>query len=143
MAEKIDFVQLESPFGAQTADAVAENIAYAYAAMRDSLYRAEAPFASHLLYTQMLNDWDAVERDMGITAGLAIGEFATRTVVYEDLGISRGMQMGVGHALELGRPVEYRRLFPQNATRAEIIGAIATNSPLPLDVIRRVYAPNL
>lgn len=31
---------------------------------------------------------------MGIAAGLVIGEFATKTVVYEDLGISRGIYIG-------------------------------------------------
>lgn len=80
---------------------------------------------------------------MEIAAGLVIWEFATMTVVYEDLGISRGMQFGIDHAVELGRPVEHRRLFAPNVDRAELIAAIAANSPLPLEVIRRVYAHTL
>ena len=49
-------VQLESPFGAPTRENIITNVAYALLAMRDSLGRGEAPFASHLLYTQMLDD---------------------------------------------------------------------------------------
>ncbi|WP_456298617.1 DUF7768 domain-containing protein [Brevibacterium antiquum] len=39
---------LESPFAGDTPT----NLAYARAAMHDSLMRGEAPFASHMLYTQ-------------------------------------------------------------------------------------------
>jgi hypothetical protein len=85
-------VQLESPFGAPTREGIITNVAYALIAMRDSLERGEAPFASHLLYTQMLDDRDPHERAEGIEAGLVIGNDAALTVVYEDLGISRGMQ---------------------------------------------------
>ena len=41
-------VILESPY----AGSVEENVAYARAAVRDSLLRGESPIASHLLYTQ-------------------------------------------------------------------------------------------
>lgn len=100
------FVLLESPFsGNQEA-----NRAYAMEAMRDSLLRGEAPFASHLLYTQMLDDTVPAERTMGIEAGLEIGKYATATVVYTDLGISRGMEWGIKRAEEQNRPIEYRSL---------------------------------
>ena len=49
-----EFVIIESPFKGNTPAEEAENIAYAKEVMRDSLYRGEAPFASHLLYPQML-----------------------------------------------------------------------------------------
>lgn len=100
-------VILESPFrGAELAEE------YAREAMRDCLLRGEAPFASHLLYTQpgVLRDDVPEERAMGIAAGLAWGKQAEKTVVYTDLGISEGMRLGVERALEEGRPVEYRRL---------------------------------
>lgn len=48
---------------------------------------------------------------MGIEAGLAIGAFASKTVVYIDRGISPGMQYGIDRAEQEGRPVEYRSLF--------------------------------
>lgn len=100
-----EFVILESP--------VEKNTEYARQAMRDSLLRGEAPFASHLLYTQMLDDTVPHERSMGIEAGLKIGSFATKTIVYIDRGISDGMKYGIVRAEAEGRPVEYRTLYDQ------------------------------
>lgn len=103
------FVILESPYAGNTA----LNEAYARAAMRDCLLRGEAPFASHLLYTQpgVLDDAIPDERALGIEAGLCIGCHAVATVVYADLGISRGMEYGIRRAKSEGRAVEYRHLF--------------------------------
>lgn len=102
-------VIVESPYAGD----VEGNADYARACMKDCLQRGEAPFASHLLYTQpgVLNDLDPKERDLGIRAGLAWGYEAEATVVYIDRGISRGMQLGIDHANACGRPVEERRLF--------------------------------
>lgn len=88
------------------------HIAYARAAMLDCLRRGEAPYASHLLYTQpgVLDDTVSADRSLGIEAGLAWGKKADATVVYEDLGISGGMALGIATAKAEGRPVEMRRL---------------------------------
>lgn len=101
-------VILESPYAGD----LERNVAYARAAMRDSLLRGEAPFASHLLYTQpgVLADDLPKERERGIEAGLAIGDLFTKTVVYEDFGLSQGMLRGVERAQEVRRPVEYRNI---------------------------------
>lgn len=101
-------VILESPY----AGGVARNVAYARAAMRDCLLRGEAPFASHLLYTQpgVLDDDIPGERQLGIGAGLEWGARAEATVVYADLGISPGMEQGIMRAERDGRPVEERLL---------------------------------
>lgn len=101
-------VIVESPFAGD----VERNIEYARAAARDCLLRGEAPFASHLLYTQdgILNDDTPEERAHGIAAGLEWGTVADATVVYTDLGTSKGMTLGVAHAEMSGRPVEYRTL---------------------------------
>ena len=109
-----EFVIIESPFKGNTPAEEAENIAYAKEVMRDSLYRGEAPFASHLLYPQMLDDANKHERRMGIEAGLLIGRLADRTVVYTDRGISPGMKQGIKRAEDEGRPVEYRSLYGSN-----------------------------
>ena len=101
------FVLIESPYAGD----VEGNVAYAEAAILDSLHRGEAPFASHLFYTRMLDDLDPAEREMGIEAGLAIGKFASKTVVYIDRGISAGMDYGIARAESEGREVEYRSLF--------------------------------
>lgn len=80
--------------------------------MHDSLLHGEAPFASHLLYTQpgILNDGNIIERQWGIQAGLMWGSVADATVVYVDRGISRGMAYGIERAKKEGRPVTYRAI---------------------------------
>ncbi len=133
-------VQLESPFGAPTREGIITNVAYALIAMRDSLERGEAPFASHLLYTQMLDDRDPHERAEDIEAGLVIGNDAALTVVYEDLGISRGMQYGIERAEREGREVVWRKLYERAMSRVELEEIIRNSSPLPLSVIGDVYA---
>lgn len=82
--------------------------------MRDCLLRGEYPIASHLLYTQpgILDDAIPEERQHGIDAGKAWAQHADKTVVYTDLGISRGMQFGIDDAIAKGRPVEYRSMNP-------------------------------
>ena len=103
-------VIVESPYAGD----VATNLRYLRACMRDCLMRGEAPFASHALYTQpgVLDDSDPEERNHGIQAGFAWREAAEMTVVYTDLGKTRGMVLGIADAIEKGRPVEYRSLEP-------------------------------
>lgn len=99
-------VILESPYAGE----VDKHLVYARLAMRDCLLRGEAPYASHLLYTQpgVLDDKNPEERRLGIDAGLAWGAKAEATVVYVDLGISSGMREGIRRAHDEGRPVEMR-----------------------------------
>ncbi|WP_030149780.1 hypothetical protein [Mycetocola saprophilus] len=99
-------VIIESPYAGD----VEGNSTYARAALRDSLIRGEVPFASHLLYTQALDDTDPAERELGIRAGLEWATTAHATIVYHDLGISAGMQQGIEAATAVGRPIEYRTL---------------------------------
>jgi hypothetical protein len=101
-------VIIESPYAGD----IAKNEAYARRAIADSLARGEAPFASHLLYTQpgVLDDLDPEQRLRGIEAGFAWGEKADLTAVYVDRGTSGGMEMGIVAAKACGRPVEYRSI---------------------------------
>ena len=89
-------VIVESPYAGD----IARNLAYARACMADCLARGEAPYASHLLYTQpgVLDDDKPVERAWGMAAGFAWGERADATVVYMDLGTSAGMVAGIERA---------------------------------------------
>lgn len=109
-------VIVESPYAGKgdTPEEVAMHLGinkdYLEAAMRDCLKRGEAPFASHKMYTQCLDDNVPNERELGIQAGFAWRTAATKTVVYEDLGISRGMEYGIANSKKLGIPVEYRSL---------------------------------
>jgi hypothetical protein len=101
-------VIIESPYAGD----IDRNMRYLRAAMRDCFRRGEAPFASHGLYTQpgVLNDDNPEERHLGISAGFMWRSHADATVVYNDFGISRGMQEGIKHSEELKIPVEYRAL---------------------------------
>jgi len=108
--QKWERVILESPFAGD----LEANLAYARACMADCLKRGEAPFASHLLYTQdgVLDDTIPEERERGIHAGLVWGDVTDKVVVYTDRGISTGMQYGIDAAKKRGIPVEFRELFP-------------------------------
>ena len=99
-------VILESPFSGD----VEQNREYALNCMRDALERGEAPIASHLLLTQVLDDRAPEQRRRGMEAGVAWTRAADASVVYTDLGISKGMQYGIEAATKAGIPIEYRRL---------------------------------
>ena len=105
---KMPLVIIESPFAGD----VDTNIKFARACMRDSLSKGESPMAIHLLYTQegILDDSIPEQRNLGIEAGLAWGRYASKTVVYTNLGISPGMELGIQRAKEEGREIEYREL---------------------------------
>lgn len=105
-------VVLESPYAAPTPEGIERNVRYARACVADCFRRGEAAIASHLLYTQpgVLRDEVPEERALGIEAGLLWGEKAEATVVYTDVGTSRGVEAGIQRAKDSGRPVEYRSL---------------------------------
>jgi|GEM_PF-2107931 len=103
-------VYLESPFRADTPEGCERNLEYLWRSMRDSMDRTEAPFASHALYTQFLDEDVPAEREIGIACGLAWAVQAEATVVYRDLGITEGMRRGIDAAQASGRPVEYRTI---------------------------------
>jgi hypothetical protein len=107
-SKKLRLVLIESPYAGD----VERNLRYLRACMRDCFQRGEAPYASHALYTQpgVLDDTLPEERALGIEAGLQWGSLAEATVVYTDLGYSRGMQFGIERARSEGRPVEIRTL---------------------------------
>lgn len=113
-------VIVESPFAALTPEGIERNIAYARACLADSLAHGEAPFASHLLYTQprVLRDDVPAERKLGIAAGVAWGRHAAVSAVYVDLGVSGGMVYGIEDAHGHGRAVEIRRLSRDELVRA-------------------------
>lgn len=101
-------VQVESPYSGD----VKRNETYARRALHDCILRGEAPFASHLLYTQtgVLADDLPDERFLGIKAGFAWLEVAEASVVYWDYGISEGMMEGILLSEQLGKAIEYRRI---------------------------------
>ena len=103
-------VILETPYAGD----IQTNVEYARACMHDCIMRGDAPFASHLLYTQdgVLDDAVKDQRELGMAAGFAWIQQSVATLVYTDRGISPGMERGIAEAKRLGRPVAYRRLYP-------------------------------
>ena len=106
-------VMLESPYAGE----IERNIVYALACAKDCLQRGEAPFASHLLFTLILDDLVEQEREWGIQAGFAWRSASEASVAYTDFGITRGMRYGIEQAEDEDHPVEYRTLFKTEEDR--------------------------
>lgn len=81
-------VIVESPFAGD----MEANRHYAIRACADCFRRREVPFASHLIYPQMLNELNLEERERGITAGYEFWPLAGKIVFYMDRGMSPGME---------------------------------------------------
>ncbi len=117
-----DIVIIESPFKGESFaerteesyQLLQENKAYAQQALKHSLDEGEAPFASHLLYTQVLDDKDVGERRKGIETGWSFLKRADLMAVYDDLGISSGMRMSIAKAKEFGITIEYRSILKKS-----------------------------
>lgn len=99
-------VMLVSPFSGD----VTRNREYARKCLAHSLSLGEAPFAPHLIYPQVLDDEVPAERESGIAAGFAWLDICRGIVVYDDLGISSGMQAEMDRAKVLGKYVITRKL---------------------------------
>lgn len=100
---------LESPFAGEVED----NIAFARLCMHDMLLRGEAPYASHLLYTQetVLDDLNPEERELGIYAGFAWKHMKdVNTVFYLDRGMSGGMKLALEYCKDNNIKYETRYL---------------------------------
>lgn len=99
-------VIIESPYAGD----IERNIKYAKRCMWDSLKRGEAPFLSHLLYPQVLDDTNPDERELGMKAGFEWGRGAELTAVYVDYGITPGMGDGIVEAWRRRRKCECREI---------------------------------
>ncbi len=100
-------VVVESPFAN-----IPDPMGYLARCMADCFKRGEVPFASHGLYTLKgcLDDTIPAERTKGIQGGFLWGELADYVVVYEDYGISSGMQAGIDNYLAVGKRIVFRRI---------------------------------
>lgn len=74
------------------------------------LVEGVAVYASHDAYTRALDDEIPEERRIGMEAGFEIGDLMDETWVFDDLGISGGMQTGIAKAMKSKRPVVYKKL---------------------------------
>jgi hypothetical protein len=103
-------VIIESPFGSDDPAVVEVNKRYCDACLSDSLKRGEAPFASHRVYTQVLDDNDPRQRKQGMEAGFVWMAKADLIEVYVDRGITEGMMKGIERASCLGKRIEFRKV---------------------------------
>lgn len=99
-------VIIESPYSGD----VKKNLEYARKCLLDSLNRKEAPFASHLLYTQVLDDEIKDQRQLGMKNAFMWYKYADLMAVYIDLGISKGMLEGIEKAHKYDIPIEIRQI---------------------------------
>lgn len=108
----VPIVIIESPYKGIDYSNLEINMKYLRAAIRDCLLRDEAPFASHALYTlpDVLDDTIKEERELGIRAGFTFREVCDLTAVYNDLGVTPGMLLGIEDAKERNCKIEYRSL---------------------------------
>lgn len=106
-------VILESPYAPTAHRTEEDNIEYARLCIKDSLDRGEAPFASHLLYPQVLDESDPEERQRGIMAGFTWWlPGVMKIVFYTDHGWSPGMLAARVRAQILRAQIEERTLTP-------------------------------
>jgi hypothetical protein len=118
-------VIVESPYAGN----VRRNVAYAKAALLHSLRLGEAPFMSHLLYTQVLDDEHPEERQMGIEAGLAWRRSMGYAAFYVDFDWSPGMRAARSLYDDEGFPYELRRILTP-AQRDDL--ELYANKPYPV-----------
>ncbi len=102
-------VYVASPFKGATIEETRQNIIYARLCMLDSLTRGEAPYWSHLLYTQVFAETLSL-REVGLAAGDAWRSVADLVAVYQDLGVTPGMQRALTAAHETRTPAAGRNI---------------------------------
>jgi hypothetical protein len=108
---------VESPFRATEYYSQEQHKLYLMHALADCYQRGEAPFASHHLATEVLDDDTPYERALGIRCGLAWGQHADLIAIYSDLGVGPGMKEAINHYKKLDKPIEWRSL-PDRIVRA-------------------------
>lgn len=109
-----------------------KNIEYARRCMRFVLDLEYAPFVSHLLYTQVLDDRIPAHRGLGIEAGLAMGDSCDARWFFLNGGpMSRGMLAAWDRADSMGQAV--RKLDGPSTT-----GEVEFHEPAPTPGLRQL-----
>jgi len=102
-------VLIESPYAGD----IESNVRYARQCVLDSLKNhGEYPLASHIFYTQVLDDSIPEERELGISAGLAWRVGIAYAVFYVDRGWSSGMLRAKELYESEGIPYQIRTIAP-------------------------------
>lgn len=125
-------VIIESPFSASGgAGTVADNVRYARAACMDAVMRQEIPFASHIFFTQFLDDKNPKHRELGIQMGFDFWQKAELVLFYVDLGMSEGMKNALAKCVMEDKPFEKRRLADRARIEANMQRLDASTARVP------------
>lgn len=101
---------LVTPFMAEDPSNASKMNRYAIRATKDSLNKNEAPLASHLFFSEVLNVKNPIERDIGLHSQLMWMRSAKLVAVYSDFGITPAMQTVINAATQLSKKIEYRTI---------------------------------
>jgi len=102
-------VSLQSPYAGD----INRNTEYAWRALHHSIMLGEAPFASHLLYGLLLDDSNPHERKIGLSCDHAFLAKCDIVAVYNDFGVSAGMEEAIDLAHKLGIQIDLRYIGAQ------------------------------
>ncbi len=83
------------------------NIKIAKALCKKAISNGYAPFAPHLMYPQILNDYELEERLTGIKYGQEFLKVCDEVWVYDKDGISEGMKHDIYIAEAFDKPIRY------------------------------------
>lgn len=123
-------VVIESPYSGD----VEGNIAYLQRCIGDSMERGEAPFASHQMYTTVLDDEEPGQRALGMECGFVWLRRAHFQAFYLDRGWSEGMHQAWRIGWAFKKPYEIRFL-----DRGRGPDAVAYITPSSFERIKRAF----
>lgn len=129
---RVPRVVIESPYTATDEYSVSDNEHLARSACRHAVQSGFNPYASHLFYTQFLNDNIQEERLAGIEFGIDWGGFADEVWMCLRPGeeMSRGMAFGFSRYSDIGLPIYLLRFYPDGE---RVIGPSERLYPLEED----------
>jgi guanylate kinase len=146
VTEDMKRVYLESPYKGKNWENTKENLHFGRLCMHDCLVnRNEAPFPSHLLYTQpgVLDDKIEAERELGgFKAGPAFKKVCDSSVFYINRGISGGMYRGARISIAMKQEFEYRVLpgYPNNFPRPTICTITGSSGVGKSTIVRKLFS---
>jgi hypothetical protein len=134
-------VVVESPYRATAYYTQEQHHLYLMHCIEDCLRRGEAPYASHHLIPEILDDDDQFERAFGIRCGFAWGQHADLVAIYSDLGVGPGMADAIEHWSRLGKRIEWRKLPDKVVASIKKYGEFTQEEPLDESSTLGIYSP--
>lgn len=95
--KKRNRVYIVSPYSGKTEEEIAKNVEFAKKCCRQVVEEGKIPVASHLLFTQFLDDKNNKERELGLEFGLSLLEGCDEVYIFGST-ISAGMKKEIDYA---------------------------------------------